>query len=156
MAASTWFQMSVCSPVVHGMPPSGSCMRAIDAAVAATSSALRIPSTNGRCWLMPGSRGLSEVEHHAVADDRIQGLLGATGQGAPALRLHDVPDEDLVVRLHERVLVVVDTDRALQPPVRRVEAVGVVLALEDHRVAVGAVVGAAALGDLVDQLVIRV
>ena len=70
-----------------------------------------------------------------------------------ALRvLHDLPDQELVVGLGERVLVVGDADRALDPPVRRVEAVGVVLAGEDHRVAGGAVVGAAGLGDLVDEL----
>ena len=33
IAASTWFQTSTCSPVVHGTAPSGSCIEAIDAAV---------------------------------------------------------------------------------------------------------------------------
>ena len=58
--------------------------------------------------------------------------------------------------LAKRVVVVGDADRALDPPVRRVQAVGVVLALEDHRVARRAVVEPAGLGDLVDQLVVGV
>ena len=37
IADSRWFQTSVCSPVVQGMAPSGSCMATIDAAEAAIS-----------------------------------------------------------------------------------------------------------------------
>ena len=45
IAPSTWFQMSTCSPTVHGMAPHGSCIAAIDAAVSAMSTALSTPST---------------------------------------------------------------------------------------------------------------
>ena len=47
IAASTWFQMSTCSPVVHGTAPHGSCIAAIAAAVSATCWAVMIPSTCG-------------------------------------------------------------------------------------------------------------
>jgi hypothetical protein len=47
MAASTWFQMSTCSPTVHGTAPDGSCIPAIAAALSATWSAVRMPSTYG-------------------------------------------------------------------------------------------------------------
>jgi hypothetical protein len=45
MAASTWFQMSTCSPVVHGTAPQGSCIAAIARAVSATCSEVSSPST---------------------------------------------------------------------------------------------------------------
>ena len=57
-----------------------------------------------------------------------------------------------MVRPGERVVVVGDADRALDPPVGRVQAVGVGPAGEDHRVTGRAVVGATRLGDLVDEL----
>ena len=47
IAASTWFQMSTCSPTVHGTAPHGSCMAAMDAALSATSAAESTPSTLG-------------------------------------------------------------------------------------------------------------
>ena len=45
IAASTWFQMSTCSPTVHGTAPHGSCMAAIEAALCATWAAESTPST---------------------------------------------------------------------------------------------------------------
>ncbi len=47
MAASTWFQMSTCSPTVHGTAPQGSCMAAMAAALSATWAAESTPSTLG-------------------------------------------------------------------------------------------------------------
>jgi hypothetical protein len=47
IAASTWFQTSTCSPVVHGTAPSGSCTAAMDAAVWATCALDSTPVTDG-------------------------------------------------------------------------------------------------------------
>ena len=48
MAPSTWFQMSVCSPGVHGIAPLGSCIAAIDRAVSATWAAVSTPGRAAR------------------------------------------------------------------------------------------------------------
>ena len=61
--------------------------------------------------------------------------------------LHDLPDQQPVVGPGQRVVVVGDADRALDPPVRRVQPVGVALALAASE---------AGLGDLVDQLLVGV
>ncbi len=50
IAASTWFQTSTCSPVVHGTAPSGSCIDAIEAAVWATCALDSTPVTDGIGW----------------------------------------------------------------------------------------------------------
>ena len=92
-----------------------------------------------------GGLGLVEVEHQALADQRVERPLGPA-RGS-ARRLHDVPDQQPVVGLHQRVLVVVDADRALDPPVRRVQAVGVVRGRRTTR---------PALCGLADQLVVGV
>src|SRR5215472_2250441 len=84
----------------------------------------------GRPW-GTGSAGhmsialLLRVENEALADERIEGGLRQPGQRGTA---HDVPDKQLVVAAYGRVLVVVDADRAFQPPVGRVQAVRVVAA----------------------------
>ena len=132
--------------------------RAIEAAVSATCAggedALDVRAAGEAVDARrPSVFGLAEVEHHALADQRVEDLAGVLERLG---LLHDLPDQEPVVRLGERVVVVVDADRALDPPVRRVQAVGVVLALEDHRVAGRAVVEPAGLGDLVDQLVVGV
>src|SRR3954468_17216720 len=78
MAASTWFQMSTCSPTVQGTAPHGSCIAAIAAAVSAPCWAVRIASTYGSCasGSVIGDRGLglAEVEDHALADQRVEDL----------------------------------------------------------------------------------
>ena len=76
----------------------------------------------------------------------ISGLSTSPGELQRLRLLHDVPDQQPVVRLHERVVVVADADRALDPPVRRVQAVGVVLAVELQ----------AGVGQLADQLLVGV
>ena len=81
-----------------------------------------------------GARRLVEVDHQALAEDRVEHLLGPA-RGARAL--HDVPDQDPVVGLRQGVVVVVHADRALDPPVRRVQGVGVVLAVVDQPRALG-------------------
>ena len=66
---------------------------------------------------------LGRVGDEALADQRVERLLGdPRGQRL----LHDVPDQQLVVRPHRQRLVVVDTEGALEPPVRRVQGVRVV------------------------------
>src|SRR3954453_633542 len=152
MAASTWFQTSVCSPVVHGIAPEGSCIAAMDAAVSATCAAVSTPSTYGirasgsAIDLRSGVRGdvgLAEVQHHALAD---QGVEHLADQAQRAGLLHDLPHQQAVVGPGERVDVVADADRALDPPVRRVQTVGVLLALEVE----------AGVGELADQLLVGV
>src|ERR1700755_2506862 len=93
--------MSTCSPTLHGTAPHGSCIATMDAAVAATCSAVRMPSTQGSCPRGSGMRGprgivdwrraagegqdfvgcsccfrLAEVEDHALADQRVEDLAG--------------------------------------------------------------------------------
>ena len=67
---------------------------------------------------------LHGVHHQALPDQRVQRLLGEPGHGRPA---HDVPDQHPVIRAGQPVLVVVHADRALEPPVRRVQPVRVVV-----------------------------
>src|SRR5919107_1514513 len=99
MAASTWFQMSVCWPVVHGTAPDGSCIAAIAAAVSATCSGARMPSTYGirasPSAICRARSGLAEVEHHALADQRVE---DPAGQPQRLRLLHDLPDQEPVVR----------------------------------------------------------
>src|SRR3546814_6786828 len=66
----------------------------------------------------------------SLADDRVEhrpGPLQDLGL------LHDLPHQQLVIGPHQQVLVVVDADRALDPPVRGVQSVRMVLPVEDHR-----------------------
>src|SRR3954453_1872454 len=125
IAASTWFHTSVCVPSLHGNAPSACCTRAMEAAVARTSAGDRGPSRAG----MSADMGLAQVDDQALADQRVQRPFGQPGDPRP---LHDVPDQQPVVRRHERVPVVVHTDRTLDPPVRRVEPVCMLAALEDQ------------------------
>src|SRR5215467_10400362 len=99
--------------------------------VLAIWSVVRMPATSG---IQPAGRDrrdasgcnmLIRVDDEALADERVQRLVGDPGGGWLA---HDVPDEDLVVGTGERVIVLVDAYQAFQPPVRRVQPVGVVLA----------------------------
>ena len=79
---------------------------AMEAAVWATC-ALESTPVDRRDHVESGSRSgrlrLVQVEHHALADQRVEHSLGRTGERAPARRPHDVPDQHLVVGLHERV-----------------------------------------------------
>src|SRR4051794_31863746 len=99
--------MSVCSPTVHGTAPDGSCIAAIEAAVSATCSAARMPSTYGRRASGSAMRDfgirLAEVEHHALADQRVEDP--ARQPERPRL-LDDLPDEQPVVGPRDRVVVV--------------------------------------------------
>ena len=72
---------------------------------AATCALVRTPATDGIAsggvvTASAGSCRLVQVEHQALADQRVERLLGEPGERAPARRLHDVPDQQLVVRLH--------------------------------------------------------
>src|SRR4051812_40060632 len=102
IAASTWFHTSVCSPVVHGTEPHPSCIAAMDAAVSATCAALRMPSRYGSRAVGSVIGGLAEVQHHALADQRVE---HPAGQPERLGLLHDLPDQQFVVRLRERVVV---------------------------------------------------
>jgi hypothetical protein len=66
------------------------------------------------------------VDDVALADQGVEGLLGEAGGQRT---LDDVPDQQLVVRLHGQRRVVVHADRALDPPVRGVQGVRVVAAV---------------------------
>ena len=66
---------------------------------------------------------LAKVQNEALADERRQHPVGQPGG---ARTLHDVPHQQAVVGGDQRVGVVVRADQAAQPPVGRVQAVGVV------------------------------
>src|SRR5215469_5107574 len=68
---------------------------------------------------------LRRVHDEALADPRVQSAVGELGDGGLP---HDVPDQQLVISGGQRVIVVVNADRALQPPVRGVQRVRVVVA----------------------------
>src|SRR5215831_20060207 len=69
--------------------------------------------------------GLARVEHQALADERVQRTFRHPGRGRA---LHDVPHQQPVVGARQRVIVVAHPDRALEPPVGRVQTVRVVVA----------------------------
>ena len=69
-----------------------------------------------------GHRG-DAVEHEALAEHGREHPLGDPVERG---RADDVPLEEAAVAAHQRMVVVVDADGALQPPVRRVQGVGVV------------------------------
>src|SRR4051794_7785059 len=128
MAASTWFHGSAWPPGNQGIMPSASWISAMRSTVATTSSASRIPGISGSCTgrlLGSGQRGgrLGGVHDEALADQRVEGVLD---EAHGARRVGDVPRQEAMVGAGEDVLVVVDADRALDPPVRRVQGVGVV------------------------------
>src|SRR5947209_791812 len=125
IAHSTWSQASTC-PSGHAIPPEGSCIRAMYSPVATMAARSRASAAPGLCSsaIHPPRRRLDRVHHQALADQRVQRLLGPPGKGRLA---HDVPDQQLVVRAGQPVLVIVHADRALEPPVRRVQPVRVVV-----------------------------
>src|SRR4051812_6589759 len=122
MAASTWSQGSACPPGNHGIKPDGSCASAIDAAEATRSLAVSTPGSSGAdmCDLR-----LVQIDHETFSNQRVQRTVRDARRG----RLRsDVPDEHAVIETGQDV-VALDTDGALQPPVRRVQPVCVVRAI---------------------------
>src|SRR6202042_3624048 len=138
IAHSTWFQGSTC-PSGQPMAPSGCWPAAMLRPVASTCSAVRTPGTDGSTE--PGGtragraaparlsrrgmcplRLLGRVDDEALADERIEHVLGEPGRGR---LLHDVPDQHAVIGAGQRMVVVTHPDRALEPPVRRVQCMGV-------------------------------
>ena len=120
MAHSTWSQGSVC-PSGQGSAPLG-----------------RLDGGDGvdrALELRAGQDPRQVAQRHAPAPacaGRPPGSCRRPGR-APARRpgsasgwLHHVPDQQPVVGAHQRVVGVVDADGALEPPVRRVQAVRVV------------------------------
>src|SRR5689334_13662937 len=115
------------------MLPSGSCTDAIASIVSETCARLISPSTSGSSWSVKAAlpplrhrgRDLLAVEDDALAEDRVQRAFGDPG---PARVLLDQHAEEVVVAADGRSLGVLEAERALQPPVRRVERVRVVRA----------------------------
>src|SRR5699024_4500703 len=68
-----------------------------------------------------GLHGLTQVEHDGLPHHRIEQLL--RGAGDPRT-LHEVPDQELVVRLRQRVVVDLVANRATAPSVRGVKRMG--------------------------------
>jgi hypothetical protein len=68
---------------------------------------------------------MATVEHHALAEHGIESALGYAG-GAWAAG--ELPDQEAVIQAWQRVALVTGPDGALDPPVRRVQGVGVVAA----------------------------
>src|SRR6476646_7902357 len=110
IAASTWFHTSVWPPTVHGTAPSRSWTASMARPDCATCSAV---SSSGGIGGHRRVLRLVEVDDQALPDQRVEDLL-CPARGPR--RLHDVPDQQQVVRLRERVVVLVDADRALDPP----------------------------------------
>src|SRR5215470_15290853 len=148
MAHSTWFQASMW-PSGQPIAPDASCPAAMACPVARISCSLSTLATDGTVpatalaycpvstWDRFSGTGrslrgrdrhgpgpdllwLACVHNDALADERVERPLGGPGQRRV---LHDVPDQQPVVSAGQRVGVVVHADRALQPPVRRVQPV---------------------------------
>src|SRR4051812_27383549 len=105
------------------MRPLGSCTRAMLAADATRSDAVRTPGSSGTntsdLWFV-------QVDHEALAHDRVECPV----DDARRRRLRcDVPDQHAVVEARQRMIVTAYTDSALQPPVRRVQPVRMVRAI---------------------------
>src|SRR5687768_5851269 len=114
-----WFHGSAWPPGNHGIMPVGSCHSAMPSTVAWRSDAETRPGTSmGTASDLPYR--LLGVDHEALAEHRVEEALGPAGEGAHRLLLGDVPEQDLQVGLHQRVVVVLGADRALEPPVGRV------------------------------------
>ena len=77
----------------------------------------------------PGKSNLTSRSRRERGSCREQGEQAVGNSGQPGL-MDDVPLEELAVPADERMVVVVHADCALQPPVRRVQGVGVMAA--DH------------------------
>src|SRR4051812_23789932 len=119
MAASTWSQGSAWPPGNHGIKPDGSCASAIDAPEATRSFAVSTPGSSGAdmCDLR-----LVQIDHETLSNQRVQRSVRGARRG---WLCGDVPDEHAVIQTGQDV-VALNTDRALQPPVRRVQPVCVV------------------------------
>src|SRR6266516_3088984 len=106
------------------MAPSHCWTAAMACPVLRISSAVRMPATSGTQaaardrWELSGWDMLVRVDDQALADQRVQRLVGDPGHGRLA---HDVPDEQLVEGAGQRMAVVAHANGALHPPVRRVQ-----------------------------------
>src|SRR5882757_8039538 len=117
MAASTRFHGSVWLPGAKGMFPSGSWTDAIASTVCATSARVITPSTcgswcSGKASLSPLGHSrcnLLAVEHHALAEHRVQRPLGDT---RPTRVVLDQHAQEVVVAAYRCRLRVLQTERA--------------------------------------------
>ena len=71
-------------PTVHGMAPSGSCIAAIDAAVCRDLGGLEHAGRRTARARGSAGIGLAEVEHHALADHRVEHRAGQLQRPAAA------------------------------------------------------------------------
>src|SRR3954453_18383067 len=112
------------------MLPSGSWTAAIAATVSSTCRGGMSPSTSGSSCSVKASfppfrhRGsdLLAVEHDALPEHRVQRPLGGE---RPARVLLDQRTQEVVISANRCRVGVVEPERALQPPVRRMERVRV-------------------------------
>src|SRR3954447_21833042 len=132
MAVSTWFHGSQCPPGNHGIMPVSSCSEAIHSAVWTTSSEEIAPSTSGSrdMTVHPVNRRrvgllLAGIDDVALAEHRRGGSLHNL---QAAWLLGDLPLEHPPVGVDHAAVVSSHTDRALEPPVRRVQRVCVMAA----------------------------
>src|SRR5680860_1328973 len=115
------------------MLPSGSWIAAIAAQVSAISARDNTPGTSGSRsrgdivllsgrWLL--DPGLHRVDHQALAE---HGVERAVEELRPRGSIGELPHEEVVVAAHRpRQVGALDAHRAAQPPVRRVEGMGMV------------------------------
>src|SRR5215475_1743239 len=187
MAHSTWFQASTW-PSGQPIAPDSSCAAAMVLPVVCISASVSTPGTAGirpatgraygsnwpesiRARLSPTgmrprgrrrdrngdrcARRLMRVHDDALADQRVQRPLGEPGHRRV---LDDVPDQQPVVGAGQRVAVPVHAHGALQPPVRRVQAVRVVVPadLEPGRAQLGLQLGPGVDADVAARRVVVV
>src|SRR5207245_1815843 len=108
---------------------SGCWLRTIAATVASRSEASRTlralgssTSARPRCGPTAWRRGFLQVDDEALADDRVERRLERAAQRRS---IDHVPDQEAVIEARQRRIVVAHADGALEPPVVRVQGVGV-------------------------------
>src|ERR1700736_6655188 len=103
MVASTWFQGSIWPPGYQGMLPSSICPRTMASTVASRSDTSSALSASGSST--PGPPRLLQVDHQALADERVQGSF----QPARDRRtVGHVPDQEAVIETGQRRIVAPD------------------------------------------------
>src|SRR5258708_3156095 len=117
MLASTWFQGSIWPPGNHGMLPSGSWTAAIASTVASTSSKASTADASGRCI----AGRFRHVQDQALAQHGVETALQVSRPGRASDHL---PGQEAMVDAGQQGIVAPHPDYAFQPPVGRVQGVG--------------------------------
>ena len=73
--------------------------------------------------IVGGFGGLYEIKDDALSEDRVEKAIDDSGDSR---LLHDIPGQEFVITIDQPVIVAFVTDQTFQPPVRSVQAVGVV------------------------------